>query len=316
MPVAETNLHHFFRPAVRAWLQGESPYGVTWFVNPPWTLFLLLPFAQGPLQLGYGLLFIFSFAAVVATVRSFGGRKPSVLSVLTAPPVTNLLALGQIDAWVLIGLLVGRWAASRGTWIALGLAVALVTTKPQAGGLAAALWLLTLRWKWERKVAALAVFLVVWLVSCLSTGAWWPFEMDLLSYVHSQHMDISTPSLIRGLGLPRFLYPALATSLLLLWTYEARKKGATDRTLALSCLTGALCAPYVARHSASPSLATAFVLVSITHRGWAILCYLLSWIPLLSLLIRPWPGWLEDPLLWVLLIATLRSSPKQDAKGR
>jgi hypothetical protein len=122
VPVAETDLPHFFRPAVRAWLQGESAYGVTWFVNPPWTLFLLLSFAQGPLQLGYGLLFIFSFAAVVATVRSFGGRKPSVLFVLTAPPVISLLALGRIDAWVLIGLLVGRWAASREAWIALGLA--------------------------------------------------------------------------------------------------------------------------------------------------------------------------------------------------
>jgi hypothetical protein len=301
LPVLHTDLYYFFRPAVRAWLVGESPYGVAGYVSPPWTVLLTLPFALGPLQLGHGLLFLFSCVTLVWTVRTFGGRRWALLGVLTAPPTLSLLALGQIDGWVLIGLLLGRWAVSRRAWAGLGVALALLLVKPQVGGLVALPWLFTLPWR--MKGPAVTAAGAIWLVACLAVGVWWPFEVDMLSYFRAPHMDVSTLSAVRGLGLPVPLYVALAVGLLIFWGYEVRRQGATDYTLALSLLVGVLCAPYVARHSLSLTLATAFVLVGRRSGVWAVLCYVLTWLPILGLWVSPWQGWWEAGAWWLLLVA-------------
>jgi len=314
LPVLHTDLYYFFRPAVWAWLAGESPYGVPGYVNPPWTPLLTLPFALGPLQLGHGLLFLFSCAVLAGAVRAFGGRHWILLGVLTAPPTLSLLALGQIDGWVLVGLLLGRWAVRRGQWAGLGVALALVLVKPQVGGLVALLWLWTLRWnlKWP----ALTLVGAIWLLTCLVVGVWWPFEVNPFSYSYAHHMDVSTLSLVRGLGLPAFVYPALVVGLLLLWGREVRRQGMTDYTLALSLLTGVLCVPYVGRHSLSLALATAFVLVGRWSRGCALLCYVLTWVPVLSLWVSPWQGWWEAGAWWTLLAALVLVHSRKEAAGR
>jgi hypothetical protein len=301
--VASSDLWLYFRPATRAWLSGGAPYEVYGYVNPPWTLPLLVPFSLGPPRLGYVLLFLFSCAVLAGAVRAFGGGAWMLFGVLIAPPTVALLALGQIDAWVLLGVLLGRRAVDRKRWPALGVALAFVLTKPQTGGLVALLWMLTL----PRSLTgpALALMGVTWFLTCLSVGVWWPFGSHLAWHGVSLGKSISTLHLVQGLGLPPFLYPVIVICLFGLWAWEVWRRRLSDYTLALSLLVGALSSPYVLRHSLSLCLATALVLVRKRAWPWAFLCYLLTWTPLLTLWTEHWQRWWEVGAWWLLLAGLL-----------
>lgn len=297
--VASSDLSLFFRPAARAWLSGKNPYEIRGYVNPPWTLPLLVPFSLGPLRWSYVLYFLFSCAVLGAAVRAFGGRRWLLLGVLISPPTISLLALGQLDIWVLLGVLLGRWAVDQKHGMGLGVALALVLIKPQVGGLVAVVWILTqpLSLSW-RAVATLAT---IWLLSCLAAGVWWPFGPDLSWHSVNLGKSMSTRDLVQDLGLHIIVYPIVVAGLVALWGWAVHRRGATDFTLALSLLVTVLSTPYVLRHTFSVPLATAFVLLGSCSRTWAILTYALTWLPILTLFLDRGRGWWEVGAWWVLL---------------
>jgi hypothetical protein len=300
--VAASDLVLYFRPTVRAWLFGRDAYEVPGYVNPPWTLPLMVPFSLGTPRVSYVLFFLFSFAVLAGAVRFFGGSLWMLLGVLVAPPTVALLSLGQVDIWVLLGVIVGCWAADRGHWAALGLALPLLLIKPQVGGLAVLLWVLTLpRWL---AVRALVLLGVVWIVTCLAVGMWWPFQVDFAQELGDplRRYTVSTLSLTRGLGLSPVLYLAAVAGLLALWVREVRRHRSTEYVVSLSLLVGMLCAPYIHRHSLSIALVTALVLVQRRSRLWGLVCYALTWVPFLSLLLDRWQRWWEIGAWWLLLV--------------
>jgi len=296
---ASSDLALFFRPASRAWLSGNNPYDVHGFVNPPWTLPLMLPFSLGPPRLGYVLLFLSSCAVLAGTVRAFRGDLWALLGVLISAPTVSLLVLGQIDTWVLVGVLLGRWSVRQNHGIGLGVALALVLVKPQVGGLVALVWILTQPISLTGR--ALITLIAIWFASCLAAGVWWPFDPDLTWYGVNLGKSMSTRDLAQGLGLPTIFYPLIVSGLFALWGWETHRRGSSDYVLGVSLLVTTLSTPYVLRHTFSVPLATAFVLVVRHLPGWAILCYALTWTPILTLFMDRWRGWWEVGAWWVLL---------------
>jgi hypothetical protein len=263
------------------------------------------------------LLFLTSLVVVAASVRVFGGGVWTLLGVLIAPPTVALLALGQLDAWVLLGVLLGRWAVDNGRWAGLGLALPLVLIKPQVGSLVALLWVVTipgpLRWR------ALALAGVVWFATCLTIRVWWPFGPHLPWGAVNVPKDISTPEVVRGLGLPPFVYPLTVIGLLVLWAWTVYRRGLSNYVLALSTLVGPLLSPHVLRHSFSVPLSVAYVFVARRSLPWAVCCYVLTWGLILISQMDSWQVWWEAGTWWVLLVALLlvgRRSPSQKTPTR
>lgn len=312
--VASSDLFLYFRPAARAWLFGGAPYEIHGYVNPPWTLPLMVPFSLGAPRLGYVLFFLFSCAVLAGAVRAFGGGPWILLAVLIAPPTVALLSLGQLDTWVLLGVLLGWRAADNRHWVGLGLALALLLIKPQVGGMLAFMWVLTLprslTWK------ALVLLVGLWFVSCLAVGVWWPFQVDFGRQLDDPYRrsTLSTLSAVRGLGLSPFVYAVLVAGLVGLWIWETLRQPAADYVISLSLLVGALSAPYLLRHSLSLCLVTALVFVRKRSWPWAVLCYVLSWAPLLTLWVGQWQRWWEVGVWW-LLLAGLLFAGRQPLEG-
>lgn len=92
-----------FLPAIHLWLNGQSPY-LTTFYNVPWTLFVLLPFAALPYELGRALLFIVSLTAFVYVTYRLGARRNLVFIVLSLPVFLSLVLFGNVEWIALLGL--------------------------------------------------------------------------------------------------------------------------------------------------------------------------------------------------------------------
>jgi hypothetical protein len=155
------DFHTVFRPVVWEWLRGERIYtaGRTAyaFLNPPWTLPLLLPFALPPEPVGRALLFVFTVAVVVLAVRS-ARRRVATLMTLVSFPFLALVWNGQLEGLPLLGICLGAWAVRHHSSWALSAALVLMGTKPQGAGLALLLLLWHARsWHWRdwARIAAL-----------------------------------------------------------------------------------------------------------------------------------------------------------------
>jgi hypothetical protein len=171
-PAVDWDRHYV--PAVQALVAGRSPYAGTGFVNPPWTLLPLLPFAAD-VTAGRAGLFVLSLA-VYAVVAVRWGASPVALGLfLVSPTVLHTLLNGNLEWLVLLGLLLPpRWG------------LFLVLVKPQVGA-GVAVWWVAEAWReggWSEMIriispvtAALATSLVVFglwpLRAAGHPGQWW-----------------------------------------------------------------------------------------------------------------------------------------------
>lgn len=305
LPVQYSDLHYFFYPAVKTWLNGYSPYQVEGFFNPPWTLFLLLPLALLSEHSALAVMALFSVIAIFLTAQVYRAGRLLLLGALMTPATISLLLLGQVDAWIILGVSLGIWALKRQVGWAMGLALALVLVKPQIGGLVALLWL----WKMPKqmRLSALASLGGIWAISSFVIGTWWPLGIPLTSPIGFSNMNVSTLAAVKGIGLPPSIYLLLALSLLAFWGILICKRSSDQYTIALSILIAALASPYVARHSMSAAMATAFIYVGRHSWPTGLVVYILTWIPLLGIWKTPWPGWWEASAWWSLLAGLLLS---------
>lgn len=93
-----------FDPAGRGVFQGRSPYEQPLFVNPPWTVLLLLPFVLFPPALARGLVLVFSLAALIYTAWRLNAPKAAVIALLLSPTAIGSLLAANLDAFVLPGI--------------------------------------------------------------------------------------------------------------------------------------------------------------------------------------------------------------------
>ncbi|MFC1976487.1 hypothetical protein ACFLXQ_08810, partial [Chloroflexota bacterium] len=115
LPVTYQDWSHTFRPAALHW---QDPYyRESRVFNPPWIFPVLYPLALLPNRVGAGLLIIVS----VIAVTMYTGSIKKTLIVAASAPMAVLIALGQLDALLLFGLV-----------IPYGLGIPILVAKPQA----------------------------------------------------------------------------------------------------------------------------------------------------------------------------------------
>ncbi|HEY3312527.1 MAG TPA: hypothetical protein VGK00_12880 [Anaerolineales bacterium] len=140
-----------FMPATRLVLQGQSPYLLAHFHNPPWAILLFLPFTAFPQAMARGLFFIASTVPLVALIYKNKLNLPGSLALLLSPTLIGVLLAANLDTFVHSGLLFPP------VW---GLFILLI--KPQVG-VGVALYLLVDSWEkggWKKVVQTLGPVLI------------------------------------------------------------------------------------------------------------------------------------------------------------
>ena len=286
--------HMFFRPAVLGWLQGRSPYAVeVGFPNPPWMLLCLLPFALPPEPVGRALLVIFTVTVFVMALRSVRRRRlASVLTLLSFPFLISFWN-GQMEAFPMLGVVIGYWAIQkrRPGWLSVGLL--LMAIKPQETALVILVMLWAVRrwhWKeWARTVAlpaialifSLVVFRLDWLRILLVTGDAMPQTWVNISWVWrvvapvwpwlAMVYSLSVVALALALTLPRPL---------------------TRYTVAVVVVATVLASPYVASHHLVLALVLAWPWLLDRQLALGLVVYLTTLTPLAR-----WQG--DQALNWL-----------------
>lgn len=112
----------YFQPAALRMLHGFSPYSITGYYNPPWTLIPLAPFAILPLNISIPLMFTFNLAAYVYIAMRLGMNRIAMLPFVVFGGVLMNSFMGNIDGLILLGLLCPPW-----------LTLIILMSKPQIG---------------------------------------------------------------------------------------------------------------------------------------------------------------------------------------
>jgi len=169
-----------YRSAVSEFLANRDPYvipGSNQFHNPPWTLFLVLPFVVLPAPLGHATII---FATLLVYIYIVYKRKASLLSVvcfLLSVPVFTCLQYGQIDAFVLLGFVLPPQ-----------IGIILLLMKPQVSGILI-LYLVYVAYReggFTSVIALLGPAIFVFLCSLFWFGFWplnWITSARILSRV-------------------------------------------------------------------------------------------------------------------------------------
>jgi hypothetical protein len=155
--------HAVYRPAALLFLRGGDPYTIGGFVNPPYVLALLAPFALLPERIGYVLLVAAAMCAFAFVALRLGASPVAALCILLSPPVLSNVVNVNLDWLVALALVLPP---------ELGLCLAAI--KPQAGLGIIVYWLFAAWRKGGVARVAQVLFLpsVFWLLSFQVYGPW------------------------------------------------------------------------------------------------------------------------------------------------
>ncbi len=138
-----------FRPATLEFLAGHSPYSVTGFFNPPWTLIPFIPLALIPIKISNLILFDLGLASFVFILGKLKVRPLIALVFLFFPTTLMVLFTGNLEWLVMLGLVLPPQ---------IGLFFILI--KPQVGIAMAIYWLITTPKKVKTFLPVVIAFLV------------------------------------------------------------------------------------------------------------------------------------------------------------
>lgn len=93
-----------FASAARVMLAGGSPYLVSGFYNPFWTLIPIIPFAVLPEPIGYGLFASVNILLYACAAYRIGVRNKLVLLIVTVILGGSIALIGNIEGWFLLGM--------------------------------------------------------------------------------------------------------------------------------------------------------------------------------------------------------------------
>ena len=122
----------------RAAIDRDTPENVVLMWNPPWAVPLMLPLGAMPFRTAQALWLLANLGILLwcATVlrEMFGGSSASKpvawLVAMAFPPSLFLLWIGQISAWMLLGISLFLWFGRRGRPFLAGLSATLLAIKP------------------------------------------------------------------------------------------------------------------------------------------------------------------------------------------
>jgi len=170
---AGVDWHLAFRPAAQEILRGHSPYNISGFFNPPWTLIPLMPLALLPESLGRAFFLLMNLMIFVYVAYRLGASATTMLFFLLSPPVLHSLLNGNIDAFVVLGFVLPP-----------PVGLFFLSIKPQIGAGVALFWFVE-AWRTGKLSGVLKTFApvtIAWLASFLLYGWWiggWGQEVDL-----------------------------------------------------------------------------------------------------------------------------------------
>jgi hypothetical protein len=156
-----------FSLAVRAFLQGHSPYlvgeGYYKVFEPFWTYLILSPLILLPFQWGGLLHIVISLASYMYTAVRLGATRMQLILFLTSGTVIGSLYFGNID-----------WLIMSGLWMPPQIGLFFVMMKPQVGICVAAYWAYA-AWKqggWRQLAKVFAPVTIAYLISFWMYGLW------------------------------------------------------------------------------------------------------------------------------------------------
>jgi hypothetical protein len=114
--------HEAFRPAALALLSGKSPYSVPGYLNAPWALLPIIPFAILPEAVGRGAMAVVGLACFAFIGLRLGARPITLGLFLFSPPVLHSTLNSNLD-----------WLALLGVVLPPNVGLLLLACKPQIG---------------------------------------------------------------------------------------------------------------------------------------------------------------------------------------
>lgn len=220
----------YFLPAVKAWLEGDSPYAIPGVYNPPWAWWMLTPLASYAPTTAFGGWAVLSVAALLVAVTLIRRPAPWELLLLVLAPVTLVhLAMGQWTIWLLLGVALLQQRRSD----IQGAGLLLLALKPHLG------WpfLLASRPRaWPIPLGAIVLSLLVqprWMLDFLASLRAEP-PIGYANLILLRSLMLGPPFLVAlGVGV-------LSVTLWAAWRYRAERRW----LLAMLCCVAPLLTPY------------------------------------------------------------------------
>lgn len=183
-------------------------------VTPYWSLFLSYLPSRLPPPLGYGVWIGVGGLLILATSAWF---ESPLFGVIASFQFNWVLFYGQIDPFVAFGIALGDYASRYSRPLLVGVALALLSIKPQIGLLVGLIFL----YRSTNRLTSALAFLSVVVASMLVWPGWpaWYFTNQLSGFLEQpSHLLANT-----SLGLPIWLSVPIAVSALLV-PLEGKKK--------------------------------------------------------------------------------------------
>jgi hypothetical protein len=233
---------------------GKIQYG-TGLRNPPWSLLPVLPLGLLPFRISWALISILTILVLIVSVPQNSNRRFLIvggLLLVTSFPSLQHLADGNLEALVIIGIMLSLYGYNSEKPIPLGIGILLCSAKPQES----ALFLMVigigslLRWPFRKVCAYIAIVVIVIAPSTFIVGEEW-----LLAFKGIEHrgsiMDVSLVASMNRLNIPAWIILVSWIALLVVTLRLAFIKGDSFSRIKAGFLISAslLLSPYAAGNS-------------------------------------------------------------------
>ncbi|MBI5930218.1 MAG: DUF2029 domain-containing protein [Chloroflexi bacterium] len=287
------DFYYSFYPYVHEWVHGNlemyKPGNEIIIYNTPWLVFMMTPLALLSFKLAQSFLYVTTIVAIFTSIDLLKIYKRIPIHVLLMACVNlilvDLFLRGQIDAVILLGVVLGAWGIERKQPYILSLGFCFLSMKPLNVALVGLVYLVAIR-HWphrdQLKVISIPVGLVA--LACVLIGPDWPIRY--LAYPSKQKPidDIAT-TLWKGLdllGLPHAPFMVLGMVAAIAVIGLAFKLGATEWTISLALTSNFVFTNYAQAYHYIV-LIPAFVFVARENWKWGVVAYLLTWTPIARL---------------------------------
>ena len=278
----------FMRPPTINWLKGETSLfdsNAHGFYFMPWSLLLFIPTVWVPPAIGQGMLSVLTLLGVIMAVKVFGEGVPLWLKSLASVPfcLFILIISGNLDGVVLLGFCLSIWAIKSHQPFLLAAGLWLATLKPiNILPLLLFVTVLTWRWSWKDKLKGISFLLLSMIMSFPLFGWDWPFRY--YSFITSTPpLDFPIVTLWKFGNLyhiPILLLLAISVSIIGISAIHLISHGFNMVTFSMTTAAWMFITPY-ALIIHYVLLIPAFLITARFLKGWSVLFFLASYLPLL-----------------------------------
>jgi len=301
-----------YYPTTAAYLAGQTRLydeGMnTEFYYPPWALLALLPFTVFGDALGLTLLRLASVGVlgfVAAALAPHGPLRPLTIALAVASVYTvDMLSLGQLVAWVALGVWLAWWGGERHKPWAVVAGLALMGLKPQITALTGiAVATQVLSWTRRSQIQVVAGLAAVLLLSAALSGLDWPVRW--WAYVKTAGPPAEPVMSIYRMGIPLAVPTILAMGFLTWFVSRLARHGPTRSILLVAVAAGCALSPYVHDYDLPLVMALVWPALAVHATPFAAAAYLLHPLYYLGLPLAGGAPWLPPLVMGLLLSGTL-----------